>query len=209
MSRVRRRRGSPPSRGAHQRIVRIHSEGEVTEPKYLGHWARRRGSSLKISWGMTGADPLSLVQAARDDMREMKLKRKPADRPFDEVWCVFDRDAHNSVPQALNEARQGGIQVAFSDPCFELWLVLHAQPRSAPIDRHEANRLARNLGLVDRKNKKDVPASAWKVLEPGYGGAKVRAKALAKGHVAGGSPPRSNPSSDVWRLVDVLRSPVL
>lgn len=172
---------------------------------YLGHWARKRGSGLTISWGATGAAPMTLVENAREDIRQMKRIRRPVDRPYDEVWCVFDRDAHANVSTAFNEARQSGIHVAFSDPCFELWLVLHGLDHTKPLDRRTANRLARDLGLVDKKNKKDVPASAWSVLEPGYADAKARAKALAKGHESGGSPPYSNPSSDVWRLVDVLR----
>ena len=204
-SRRPRKRHETTQRRA-QRIIRIHSEGERTEPTYLGHWTKRRGSGLTISWGTTGTAPMTLVEKAREDMRQMKRIRRTADRPYDEVWCVFDRDAHVHVPKALNEARQSDIQIAFSDPCFELWLVLHAQDQTRQLDRHAANQLARDLGLVDKKNKKDVPASAWSVLEPGYADAEARAKALAKGHVSGGSSPHSNPSSDVWRLVEILRS---
>lgn len=203
MSRVRRRgRGAVPRKSL-QRIIRVHCEGRVTEPKYLGHWARRRGSELGISWGTTGVDPMSLVQAARDDMRDMKRIRRHADRPFDEVWCVFDRDDHADINSAINEARQGGIHVAFSNPCFELWLLLHARAWTAELDRREAQRVAVSLGLV---SEKDVPASAWQLLESGYGAAKDRAIKLDERHELNGSPPRSNPSSDVWRLVDVLRA---
>lgn len=200
---ARSHRRSPAARLQEQRVIRVHSEGERTEPDYLGHWCVQRGSSLRISWGTTGADPMSLVRAARVDMREMKRIRRPADRPFDQVWCVFDRDDHLHVNSAINEARQGGIHVAFSNPCFELWLLLHARDRTSELDRREAQRLATLLGLV---SEKDVPASAWQLLESGYGVAKDRAMRLAERHEMNGSPPHSNPSSDVWRLVDVLRA---
>ena len=172
---------------------------------YLGYWAKRPGPGLIISWGTTGAAPMTLVEKAREDVREMKRIRRPADRPFDEVWCVFDRDAHANVPKALSEARDSGICVAFSDPCFELWLVLHARDHTAPLDRRAASRLARDLGLIDKRNNKDVPVAAWRLLEPGYADAKARAQTLATRHESGGSSSRSNPSSDVWRLVDILR----
>ncbi|WP_420621217.1 RloB family protein [Candidatus Poriferisodalis sp.] len=204
MSSGRNRARHAAPRRKTQRIIRVHSEGEKTEPKYLGRWGKIRGPGLTISWGITGAAPMTLVEKARNDIRAMKQVRRRNEVPFDEVWCVFDRDAHANVSQALNEARQSGIHVAFSDPCFELWLVLHAQEHTAPLDRITANRLARELGLIDKKNKKDVPAAAWQVLEPGYADAKARAQTLAKRHETAGSSPRSNPSSDVWRLVDVL-----
>lgn len=200
---ARRHPRKPTARRQEQRVIRVHSEGERTEPDYLAHWCQRRGSSLRISWGTTGADPMSLVRAARVDVRAMSRIRRPADRPFDQVWCVFDRDDHLHINSAINEARQGGIHVAFSNPCFELWLVLHARDHSAELHRREAQRLATSLGLV---SEKDVPASAWQLLESGYGVAKDRAVRLAERHEMNGSPPRSNPSSDVWRLVEVLRA---
>ncbi len=196
------RRKTAPRR-QEQRVIRVHSEGERTEPDYLGHWCLSRDSSLRINWGTTGADPMSLVRAARDDVRVMKHSRRPADRPFDQVWCVFDRDDHLHVNSAINEALQVGIHVAFSNPCFELWLLLHVRDRTAGLDRREAQRLATSLGLVSAK---DVPASAWQLLESGYGAAKDRAIKLDERHELNGSLPRSNPSSDVWRLVDVLRA---
>jgi hypothetical protein len=39
---------------------------------------------------------------------------------FDEVWCVFDVD-HFEVEPAIREARRTGLELAVSDPCFELW----------------------------------------------------------------------------------------
>ena len=206
MSATGRRARRPNAPRTEQRVIRVHSEGERTELDYLGHWRKRRGSGIQISWGTVGAVPMTLVESAREDMQAMKRANRRSGPPYDEVWCVFDRDAHPKVSQALNEAHQSGIHVAFSDPCFELWLILHAQEHTDPLDRNAANRLARELHLVDKKNKKDVPVAAWHILEPGYGDAKARALALAQRHKSGGSSPRSNPSSDVWRLVDVLRS---
>lgn len=49
----------------------------------------------------------------------------------DERWMVLDTDHciepnhYPSFIQAINEARQAGIKIALSKPCFELWLLLH------------------------------------------------------------------------------------
>ena len=94
--------------------------------------------------------------------------RKHADRDFDEIWCVFDTDQHPNLAQAINEAGQSEIEVAVSNPCFELWLVLHSQEQTAFIDRHDAQRLANALGL---SNDKNIPDTAWVRLGQPFQGA--------------------------------------
>ena len=116
---------------------------------------------------------------------------------------MFDTDQHANLPQAINEAGQSDIEVAVSNPCFELWLVLHAREQTAHIDRHDVQRLASTLGLADDKR---IPDTAWDALIEGFETARQRARALDERHAGNGSPLRENPSTDVWRLVDRLRN---
>ena len=50
---------------------------------------------------------------------------------LDERWLVLDCDHYikpnhlKSFQQAINRARQEKVNVALSNPCFELWLLLH------------------------------------------------------------------------------------
>ena len=46
--------------------------------------------------------------------------------------------------------------------------------------------------------------SAWGMLVEAFETAKQRAQTLDARHAGNDSPPRSNPSTDVWRLVDRL-----
>ena len=124
------------------------------------------------------------------------------DGDFEEIWCVFDRDDHPHVNSALQEARDHGIRVAFSNPCFELWLVLHVEDQTAHVDRDRIQKRCIELGLTDGKA---VRPDALPTLKAGYEDAKRRAQQLAATHKRDGASPRSNPSSDVWRLVDRLR----
>ena len=103
----------------------------------------------------------------------------------------------------MEDAKQGGIKVAVSNPCIELWLVLHAQDRTAHIHRHDVQRLSKELGLTDGKK---IAGAAWETLVEAFETARQRAQALDERHAGNGSPPRSNPSTDVWRLVDRLES---
>ena len=112
-------------------------------------------------------------------------------------------DEHPNRSQAIFEARQSDINVAVSNPCFELWLVLHVEDRAGPVHRRDIQREATKLNVIRGKS---VPDVAWESLEDGYEAAKQRAQGLDKMHDDNGSPPRSNPSTDVWRLVDRIRS---
>ena len=186
-----------------RRIIRVYSEGSVTEPEYLKYW-ERRSSAVSLDWGESGMSPMGLVGRARADIsRNRRIARRQGSLDFDEIWCVFDVDSHPSVSQAIFEAMQSGINVAVSNPCFELWLVLHCEDCQAHTDRGEIQRRARRSSLIDGKS---IPEAAQRTLEERYEDARRRAKELDRMHERNGSPMRSNPSTDLWRLVDRIRS---
>lgn len=195
--RKRRRAKQPVGLAPQRKVVRVLTEGEVTEPGYLDAMA---GWNVVLDLGDRGLVPLTLVQRAREQAKRNVGRRR--DDRFDEIWCVFDRDEHLHIPQAFQEARDSGIHVAFSNPCVELWLVLHEEDQTAHITRDEIQKRCRELGLVDGKR---IPAEAVRRLELGYAAARQRAMSLDRMHESTGSGVRANPSSDVWRLVDRLR----
>jgi hypothetical protein len=45
---------------------------------------------------------------------------------------VFDRDQHPNVDALIRQAEDAGVSVAFSHPCFELWLLVHFRQYGAP-----------------------------------------------------------------------------
>ena len=51
--------------------------------------------------------------------------RAMATKDFDEVWALLDRDEHDGIPEAIRRAVKAGVEVAFSNPAFELVLLLH------------------------------------------------------------------------------------
>jgi len=148
----------------------------------------------------SGYVPKSLVNHARELVRRQRKGER--DDRFDEIWCVFDRDEHPGVSSAIQEARDLGVGVAFSNPCFELWLVLHVEDRSAYVSRREIQRRCRELGLIEGKW---IPEDALRKLRSDFQTAKGRAQRLDQMHERDGSPELSNPSATVWRLVDRLR----
>jgi hypothetical protein len=89
-----------------------------------------------------------------------------------------------------------------SNPCLELWFILHFEDQTAYIDRQAAQHRAEEfLGC-----SKVLSESAVRVLADGYDEARRRATKLDEKHAGDGSPPVSNPSSGVWRLIDLIRN---
>jgi len=111
---------------------------------------------------------------------------------------MFDFDEHPHVPEAIALAQRNEINVATSNPCAELWLILHHEQQTAYIEPHAAQRRARELLGCG----KHLTSDALAALDPLYADAVRRAKQLDRKHAGDGSPPRSNPSTDVWRLVE-------
>ena len=195
----RPRRGHTPR--TERRVIRVLTEGKITEPSYLTAWARRYRHTVSLIVSESGMAPETLVNHASQHMRRRRRSRR-SDQDFDEIWCVFDIDKHPNVSTAIHNARQSGIEVAVSNPCIELWFVLHVEDQTAYINRRNVQRQANELQLASGKG---IPDRAWNTLFDEYEAARLRAKALDEWHAGNGSPPRSNPSTDIWRLVDRIR----
>ncbi|MFI0511890.1 RloB family protein [Streptomyces sp. WSLK1-5] len=127
--------GPAKQRARRRRVVHVFTEGEVTEPSYIeiikGHAPTVEVRIANASAPGSQRKPLKLVEAA---VKLMDKERREARRGgltaeyLPQVWCLFDRDEHEGIETALKQAREGGVEVAFSHPCFELWRLLHHKP---------------------------------------------------------------------------------
>lgn len=178
------------------------TEGERTEDGYLVHWRRAFRDRVLVTVDPFHGTPLSLVERAVDAKRfEAREQRRGRGRAHDEVWCVFDRDEHPYIPEALEKAAGNGIGVVLSNPCVELWFVLHFADQTAHVERDVIQRRSRDLLGCD----KSLTSDALAVLSDLYDDAKQRAQHLDSKHAADGSPHHSNPSTNMWQLVDRIR----
>lgn len=139
------------------------------------------------------------VAAQRGEARQGKKERG---RAHDQIWCVFDRDEHPNFTEAIGLALRHGINLAISNPCLELWFLLHFEDQTAHLERRAAQGRAESLLGCS----KVLTEAALSELAERYDDASVRAVKLDEKHAGDGSPPGSNPSSAVWRLVDVIRT---
>jgi RloB-like protein len=102
-------------------------EGTVTEPRYFKdvQHTERSVIDLRIE---PGGKPKTLVERATGLKREANgkaRKLKDDNQKYEEVWCVFDIDEHPLIREAKDQAKANRIELAISNPCFELWALLH------------------------------------------------------------------------------------
>lgn len=178
-------------------------EGLRTEDSYLTYWRRRYRDRVLVEIDPYRGGPLQLVEHAIEAKRiETREEKRGRGRPHNQVWCVFDRDVHPNFAQAIDLANRHDIKLAISNPCIELWFILHFEDRTMYLERQAAQRRAAEL-LGCSKVLTDTALSA---LAERYDQARKRATNLDEKHAGDGSPSGSNPSSGMWRLIDLIRS---
>ena len=147
---------------------------------------------------------MTVAERAVEEAETRKRGRaKPA--PFEEgdrVWAVFDRDAHPRFDEAVALCERHGIGVARSDPCFELWLILHEREYDPPCGRGAVQtELARLRPEYDRRGAKTVDCDD---LVNRVEAAEQRAEAQLRRRTEEGAP-FGNPSTTVGRLTREIR----
>ena len=207
-SRRGQRRGSSLRRQVASRSPKrtflVFCEGEITEPAYLKALKREpavrdvASVDIRVDEGTSGAVPLTLVEAAA----RARARSSGEDGEIDEIWCVFDVEwpqNHPSLKRALALARESGVRVAVSNPCFELWLALHFEDQNAWLDTSTAIRRCR---AFDGTSGKDLDGAAYM---PRRADAARRARALDERHSRDRTEfPHDNPSSGMFRFLDAV-----
>lgn len=180
----------------------IFCEGSNTEPQYLLALARAHSNPLvSVRIGPAKGVPLTLVQAARAEQRRQSQSRRDSFAARDEVWVVFDMDEHPNVAQAMQEAAQADLRVAFSNPCFEIWPLLHLIEHDAPIDRHALQR--KLAGVMPGYNPKSGKIFDYTAMSDRFELAARRARVMRDRRTAEGDL-QGNPYTDVDCLASII-----
>jgi len=110
--------------------ILIVTEGQETERNYCNQFRlHQRIGNLEIRGGFS--TPIHLVR----ETQRILLKYPEYTR----AYCLFDRDEHPSFDGSLQlidkHNKQGGIRInpIISNPCFELWFLLHYQFSTNPF----------------------------------------------------------------------------
>lgn len=199
----------PGQRQPRQRLL-IVCEGEETEPIYFEALRRELKLTLvEVQVEAPGSAPITIVDHAlvRREAQAREAKRTArkglfGQPPFDEVWCVFDRDGHESFSRAIDKARNNGLQLAISVPAFEYWYLLHFKETTQPfLDAAELIQALRDKDCLPHYEKN---LNVCGVLFASTATAIERADRLLTDHPDAGKD-FPNPSTLVYKLVQKLK----
>lgn len=106
----------PKPRFKPQPTVLIICEDTKSGKRYLEDAARHFRVDVKVEVTHAGkTDPRGIVDYA--------IERR---KRYDTIYCVIDRDTHETFDAAVKSAeRYPNIELFVSYPCFEFWLFLH------------------------------------------------------------------------------------
>lgn len=125
----------------------------MTEPAYIEALKQldqiRRSATIRVEVRRPHGVPFSLVKAA---------VKHVGNEEIDQVWCVFDVESppHPNLVEAVALAERHDVRLAVSNPCFELWLLLHDRLCRAALTTTQAAKLANELAAFDGKTITDV-----------------------------------------------------
>jgi hypothetical protein len=136
----------------------IATEGECTEQIYFDAVKPPRESAIQLRVLPTrkGRSHPKMVLA-----RLQGYEREAGAGPTDELWLVVDRDSWTEVDlnavADMVEARSN-YRLALSNPCFELWLLLHLADAPPGVTKNRLADLLRDKWGRYEKNNYDATA---------------------------------------------------
>jgi len=209
---MRKRRKERIARSVPKRQPKIQftlfCEGRKTEPLYFMALKKHdNGSLISIRFGDKGRVPITLAEKAVKFVKSPGSMRGRGGRrnlfeEQDQVWVVFDRDEHERFDEAVSLCEANGIGVARSNPCFEIWLILHLVDYDRQDDRHrvkgEFQRLLSEHGLESEEKV------SFEKLTTAVEDAEARAEKLDRRRKEEGQP-YGRPSTTVGELTKAIR----
>ena len=191
-------------------------EGEKTEPSYFMPLKKKLEEKFKdlvnikvmkktefIEVHGTGRNTESLVEYTKKQSRDAII-------PFGHIWCVFDKDSFtpSQFNDAICDAKNNNMKVAWSNEAIELWFLLHFEFINTGITRDQyidkLNKYFKDYGIGNgkyEKNSKDI----YDLLET-YGSQKLAISNAKKLLREGTDYANMKPATTVFELVEELKS---
>lgn len=186
-----------------KKIILIGAEGKnQTERKYFKAFNQVQ-SEYKIMAGKgNNTDPVGVVEDLLKSAKQEELDLKDGDI----LACFIDVDFKNGRDQelraAMKLARQNNISVFLSNPCFEIWYLLHFRYSTKLYGSNEE--VIKELGcyISDYSKSKDV----YNLIENKIDQALLNTKRLESYHLENGTNDRLKklPSTEAYKLIEMI-----
>ncbi len=186
-----------------KKIILIGAEGKnQTERKYFKAFNQVQ-SEYKIMAGKgNNTDPVGVVEDLLKSAKQEELDLKDGDM----LACFIDVDLKKGRDQelraAMKLARQNNISVLLSNPCFEIWYLLHFRYSTKLYGSNEE--VIKELGsyISDYSKSKDV----YDLIENKIDQALLNTKRLESYHLENGTNDRLKklPSTEAYKLIEMI-----
>lgn len=139
------------------KLLRIFCEGDKGEVAYLNS-IFYNNQNLKKFYAPkiikpTHNDPKGIVDDLVSEI-EIQTNQNKVVRNDIIAWVVFDRDTHSNIPEAYNKASDNNINIAFTNICFEYWILLHIQYCRKSF--HNCEEVIKHIKKVDSEFEKNI-----------------------------------------------------
>lgn len=186
-----------------KKIILIGAEGKnQTERKYFKAFNQVQ-SEYKIMAGKgNNTDPVGVVEDLLKSAKQEELDLKDGDI----LACFIDVDFKNGRDQelraAMKLARQNNISVFLSNPCFEIWYLLHFRYSTKLYGSNEEVIKELSSYISDYSKSKDV----YDVIENKIDQALLNTKRLESYHLENGTNDRLKklPSTEAYKLIEMI-----
>lgn len=197
--------------------MHIYCEGEKTEPSYIKKYLNKfydgdRRRELIVLEETRKNTPVQLVEEA------VAHKNRRNCPEGDVFWVVYDRESIAKYPNELHEramrsARRHGINVAISNVCFELWILLHFVKNSASYtsytDLMSSSPIKKELAKIGIAKYEKGEKKIFDLIDGNIGIARMNAedmnaqtRAAAQANML--EPYFLNPYTEVHKLLDAI-----
>ncbi|MGB4698431.1 MAG: RloB family protein, partial [Methanothrix sp.] len=151
-------------------------------------------------------DPISLVKAAISIINRKRSDCRISQEEGDEIYCVYDVDDNSDA--VLNSAKElaekNGIKIFLSNPCFEIWFLLHFEQVNKGVSREDLyEQLKKYIKNYDKSGE------VYHLLKDLQANAIANAERLNSMHEENGislSCNACNPSTQVFKMIKYFKS---
>jgi hypothetical protein len=200
VSRVSQKMRGTPHRSKKPMILFGVEGNNKTEKQYFMQCGRMQDKFI-IRWARGNeTDPVGIVTNIKNEIQKIEFQQN------DKAFAIFDVDMNTSkvpvIQQARELAKKQNIELILSNPCFEVWFVLHFEESMAPYDS--------NSKVIDRLKQYvhdyEKSADIFSKIRENMLEAVSRAENLRVYHDQNGTISLSdqNPMTEVDRVVKLL-----
>ena len=186
-----------------KKVILVAFEGKnKTENNYFSNYRLRdKDYIIKLVPG-NETDPINLVNKTIVKVKELGLNLEENDR----AYCIFDTDLDErknmQIIKARKLAKKYHIIMITSNPCIELWFLLHFEYTTAWLSNNDVINKLKKYYPKYEKNINIFPEIKDKVFEAIKNAKKLESFQLDNNKIIGMVD--ANPSTEMYKIVEEL-----